>query len=509
MSVGSPFIINLTRLGDLLQTQGTIHGLAAAGQRVGLLCLDAFAEAAGLLSQVEPCLQLPGAALLADLDTSWPRAVARVRDLAQEVRSVAPQRVINLTPTVPARLLARLLAEATGATPEGFILDAQGFGATTSRWADFLQAVSAHRGCSPFNLVDIMARMAGVYPPLDPRLAPVPEMALPLPPGDYVAVQLGASHPSRRYPVPQFAAAARVLFQELGLVPVLVGSPGERALAAEFAAVADVPSVNLVGETNLRQLAAVLCRCQLLLTNDTGTMHLAAGLGVPVVALFLATAQPWDTGPYQEGAICLEPDLPCHPCAFGTQCTAAERCQRQIAGMVLGQAVASWLTKGVWETPAGLGARVWQVTRDEAGFMDLVSLSGHGQLWRPRWLAAVRPLYRQFLDDLPLQPSTTALHDAPEQLSSSLQHAAGLLAVVEAQAVVLGQGRAGGLARKLVPHCQRVEDTLVGVSDLAPLGVLWRLSWHYQQELAGLAGLARRFQEMLRAMATTVGIKFE
>ena len=49
-------------------------------------------------------------------------------------------------------------------------------------------------------------------------------------------------------------------------------------------------------------LAAVLRQSRLIVTNDTGTMHLAAGLGVPVLALFLATAQPWDTGPYREGS---------------------------------------------------------------------------------------------------------------------------------------------------------------------------------------------------------------
>lgn len=504
-------VLNLTRFGDLIQTQGVIHGLREQADAVGLVCVDAFADAARLLAGVDAVFVLPGAGLLAQIDQCWPDALRQLGQLQEAVRNFAPQRVINLTPTVSSRLLSRFLAETTGATQEGFVVDSQGFGWATTRWADFLQAVSAHRGCSPFNLVDIMARMSAVTPPVNPCLAVPPREGPKLPEWDAgrVAIQLGASHPSRRYPVASFVDAARAVYAESGRMAVLVGSGGERPLAEKFLALADFPCVSLVGQTDLGQLAAVLAQCQALLTNDTGTMHLAAGIGVPVVAIFLATAQPWDTGPAQEGAICLEPDMDCHPCAFGTQCPHDQACRRHISGSAVGMCVAHWLPHGYWHSADLLGARVWRVVRDDAGFWDLESLSGHGFLWRPQWLARVRPLYRQFLDEVPLSARTQAMALVPERLRTVLPVAAGFLAVVAAQAQTLAQRGIPSLGRKLMPHCQRVEDALLAVPELAPLGVLWQLTWRSQQDLCALAAFASRFQDMVAAMADVIGIKFE
>ncbi|MEJ5242041.1 MAG: glycosyltransferase family 9 protein [Desulfomicrobiaceae bacterium] len=511
MSSGRTLVLNLTRFGDLIQTQGVIHGLREQGSAVGLVCVDAFADAARLLAGLDAVFVLPGAGLLAQMDRCWPDALRQLGRLQEAVRAFAPQRVINLTPTVSSRLLSRFLAETAGAAQDGFVVDSQGFGYATTRWADFLQAVSAHRGCSPFNLVDIMARMSGVAPPVHSRLAAPPQETPALAPwaAGRVAIQLGASHPSRRYPVASFVAAARAIYAESGRMPVLVGAGGERPLAEQFLALADFPCISLVGQTDLGQLAAVLAQCQALLTNDTGTMHLAAGLGVPVVAIFLATAQPWDTGPAQEGAICLEPDLDCHPCAFGTPCPHERACRGHLPGTEVGMAVAQWVEHGHWPASGPPGARVWRVTRDAAGFWDLESLSGHGCLWRPQWTAMVRPLYRQFLDDLPLLAQPQAMESAPARLRKGLPAAAGFLAVVAAQAEALALHGAASLGRKLMPHCQRVEDTLLAVPELAPLGVLWQLTWRSQQDLRALAGRSRRFRDMLQAMATVVGIKLE
>ncbi|HCF04979.1 MAG: glycosyl transferase family 9 [Desulfomicrobiaceae bacterium] len=510
-STARVLLLNLTRFGDLIQTQGVIHGLRNQGDAVGLVCVDAFADAARLLAGLDAVFVLPGAGLLAQMDRCWPDALRRLGRLREAVRDFAPQRVINLTPTVASRLLSRFLAGSTGAAQDGFVVDSQGFGSATTRWADFLQAVSAHRGCSPFNLVDIMARMSGVAPPVHSHLAAPLRDAPELPAwsAGRVAIQLGASHPSRRYPVAGFVAAARSLHAETGRMVVLVGSGGESPLAEKFLALADFPCVSLVGQTDLGQLAAVLAQCQALLTNDTGTMHLAAGLGVPVVAIFLATAQPWDTGPAQDGAICLEPDMACHPCAFGTTCPRERACRGHIPGGALGMAMAQWLEHGHWPASGLSGVRVWRVARDDAGFWDLESLSGHGALWRSQWIAQIRPLYRQFLDDLPLCTTGQFMEQAPTRLREGLPVVAGFLAVVAAQAEALALGGGPLLGRKLMPHCQRVEDALLAVPELAPLGVLWQLTWRGQQDLRALAALAQRFRDMTAAMADVIGIKFE
>ena len=71
--------------------------------------------------------------------------------------------------------------------------------------------------------------------------------------------------------------------------------------------------IDLTGKTRLLQLAALLERCQLLVTNDTGTMHIATAVGTPVVALFGST-DPSITGPWGDGHVVIKKDVPCSPC---------------------------------------------------------------------------------------------------------------------------------------------------------------------------------------------------
>lgn len=68
-------IINLTRFGDLIQTQPVISGYKSLGHRIGLVCLENFASAATLMDGVDAVFPFPGAGLLAGLDADWREAV--------------------------------------------------------------------------------------------------------------------------------------------------------------------------------------------------------------------------------------------------------------------------------------------------------------------------------------------------------------------------------------------------------------------------------------------------
>lgn len=430
-------LVNLTRFGDLLQTQPVVHGLRAQGHRVGLVCLENFAGAAALLAGVDHVAVLPGSALLAGAQPGgdWRACTAGLMRWADRLRGgYAPDVVLNLTATRGGRLLGRLLAGGEGEL-RGFGLDRFGFGINADPWSAFLQASTRQRGCSPFNLVDLyrMAAGVGAVPPeiglCAPDAAALTEAEIRLARGaphdhaGYVAMQLGASEGRRRWPVPRFAALAARLWRELRMVPVLLGAGGERelgerlrvALAEDVGTVgaAPAPCIDLIGATSLPQLAAILRHVRLLVTNDTGTMHLAAGLDVPVLAIFLATAQPWDTGPCRPDCCCLEPALDCHPCPFGTPCPHSERCRHTISAGTAFDLASARLTTGRWQ-PSGAApdgrreARVWRTLRETdadaslpvagRGFMDLISLSGHDGEDRTRWIRLQRHFYRQFLD---------------------------------------------------------------------------------------------------------------
>jgi ADP-heptose:LPS heptosyltransferase len=111
--------------------------------------------------------------------------------------------------------------------------------------------------------------------------------------GDYACVHPGAGADSRRWPPERFAAVADALVR-MGLRVVLTGSAGEAAVTRAVAEAMREPSVDLAGQTDLGTLGALLSGARLLVSNDTGVMHVADGLRVANVAVsYEATPDRW------------------------------------------------------------------------------------------------------------------------------------------------------------------------------------------------------------------------
>lgn len=130
--------------------------------------------------------------------------------------------------------------------------------------------------------------------------------------GAPVLVNLGASKPANRWAPERFGALAAALARD-GQVVCLTGGPGDRGAAERARPAAGAAVRDLVGATSLRELVALTARARLFVGCDTGPMHLAAALGVPVVALF-GPADPARTGPYGAGHVVLRESPPCAPC---------------------------------------------------------------------------------------------------------------------------------------------------------------------------------------------------
>ena len=494
-------VLNLTRFGDLLQSQPLLSALSGAGHRVGLLCLENFAAATPLLRHVDRVWTLPGARLMAGLDRSWQGAAADLLGFARTLREEAGSpRVLNLTPTLPARLLTRLLA----GRPEdtlGFGLDAEGFGVNGGLWATFLGVATRQRLNAPFNIVDMFRMTAqpllqghalagsgfALREPAPDALAWADSFlaaAGETPAGGHVAFQLGASETRRQWPAERFAALGDILWREAGIRPVLLGSAAEAPLGEAYARAARHPFANAVGATDIPRLAALLRRSRLLVTNDTGTMHLAAGLGVRSLAFFFATAQPWDTGPYLDGCCCLEPALACHPCAFGRACPEGERCRALPEAAPVARLALGYLHSGHWQ--AGLSpelcarTRVWQTGFDADGFATVLSLSGHGGEARSIWLSELRRFWRQLLDDLGgVSSADASTVPTPQEPLAEAQGARA--ALTQGAALLDALGAAGALTGKsaqagqlFLRNCERLQQALDASPPLASLGAFWR-----------------------------------
>lgn len=128
----------------------------------------------------------------------------------------------------------------------------------------------------------------------------------------WVVLHPGASAPSRRYPPEQYARVVRLLKRDPGCPVVFTGAPGERALVEQIQALAGVPTESLVGRLVLEELAALLAVAPLLLSNNTGPVHVAAAVGTPVVDLYALT-NPQHT-PWAVPHRVLFHEVPCKGC---------------------------------------------------------------------------------------------------------------------------------------------------------------------------------------------------
>jgi heptosyltransferase-2 len=197
--------------------------------------------------------------------------------------------------------------------------------------------LAAAAGAAP-DLVAPFIRIAGQEMKETREALGIPEDSAAVP---VLGLNAGAEYgPAKRWPAEHFVAAAREVRRRTGCVWVLFGGPNETGLAGEIerALRAETPGppdrmvVNLAGRTSLRQLAAALRCCRLLLTNDTGPMHLAAAVGTRVVALFGSTS-PELTGPGLPGDprhTLLRTEVPCRPC-FRRECPIDLRCLRGLS----------------------------------------------------------------------------------------------------------------------------------------------------------------------------------
>jgi len=512
-------VINLTRFGDLLQTQPVLSGLKELGHEVGLVCLENFSGATVLLKNVDRVFPLPGAWFLSQLNKDWRQGVdALWRFGGRDLRGFEPDLVVNLTSSVPARLLAGLIG---GREVRGFCMDEFGFGMHSNPWAAFLMASARHRGASPFNLVDLFIKAACLEPgkreldlnaPGHEARQKARDVLATQAPADavgFVALQLGASSDVRRWPIGHFAETARALWQNHRLCAVLLGSGAEKELGQRFTEACQSPCVNLIGKTSFAELAAVLTRVRMLITNDTGTMHLAAGLGVPVAAMFLATAQPWDTGPYRSGCLCLEPDADCHPCGYARDCPHDNACRTMITPQAVLRFLEPYLNGQGWKPMQVPDVRAWVSGLDSNGFMDLGSLTGQGRDDRSVWIAMQRKAYRQFLD----QESVTSGWDGPVlsrgfagDLLNELRDSQKLLLLILEQARLMGRSPAPQFKTKFLNNWERLTARWTESRLLSVLGDLWREeSQQVAEDTGALERMVLRYSVLLSTLTAFVG----
>ncbi|MHB8882005.1 MAG: lipopolysaccharide heptosyltransferase II [Thermodesulfovibrionales bacterium] len=141
-----------------------------------------------------------------------------------------------------------------------------------------------------------------------------------------IALNPGAAYgSSKRWPPERFAALADRVLQEIGGSVVIFGGPSERSIADEIAGKMALPGaarggtspgdrvLNLAGRTTVRELAALIAESDLLVTNDSGPMHIGYAVRTPLVAIFGSTSA-HHTGPVGKGNVVISSQVDCAPC---------------------------------------------------------------------------------------------------------------------------------------------------------------------------------------------------
>ncbi|MDD5439370.1 MAG: glycosyltransferase family 9 protein [Candidatus Omnitrophica bacterium] len=152
----------------------------------------------------------------------------------------------------------------------------------------------------------------------------------------YIVLNPGAKSHVKRWPVEHFAALADRIVDQLHLNVVVVGKDdgrknpdSDRVIADRFLAIAKKPVLDLVGKTNVRELACIIRMAKAIVTNDSAPLHIASAVGTPTVALFGPTDER-KYGPLAPRSVVLRGVIPCAPCEKA-QCDRRYDCLTQIS----------------------------------------------------------------------------------------------------------------------------------------------------------------------------------
>jgi ADP-heptose:LPS heptosyltransferase len=355
-------------MGDMLQASPTISGLRKQypDAKVTVLIDRQFAKI---------CAGIPGIDEVYVVDLSMVvRCIVRGEDgivegykyvdaMVKDMRTRKFDLVLNISSSP---YTAILLSMIDAKQNRGWMADSEGFRLITDPWAMLFAAFVYHsnRDFNSLNLVDLLRSAAEVtehprklmYNPSEDDFAFaakfIEENGLRTKAGPVIAIQAGASQAKRQWSPVYFARLSQLLVENLGAKLCFVGSAGEQKIIDQIFTHWNHPNmVSALGKTSFGELSALLQGCDLLITGDTGPMHLSVAVGTPVVSLFLASALCFETGPYSAGNIVLQPQISCNPCNPNFSCARPD-CHDQITPELVALLTAERLKAG-W-TPEGM-----------------------------------------------------------------------------------------------------------------------------------------------------------
>lgn len=341
--------IQLERLGDVIQTTPLLedYRLANPDCEVHLLLLEENQSAIANFECVDHChylAQVQVSKLNKQIDQQRDQEHPAAQSIISDLGLPPFDRLINLTHGALGCWLADRLA---AANKEGGVLTSEGHWFWQGAWHAYLLAMPDFREHNRFNLVDLY-RGAGPGGRVEAARRPYVHQArglpFPVPGGRLIALNPGASRASRRWPAEAFATLAEQLIAQ-GFTPLLVGAPSDVSICSEVASQLDSTIMNVCGETTVPEMAELLARCELLISNDTGAIHIASAVGTRCVGLYGASAWFSETAPWGNGHLIIQAalDAPMSSLSVETVLTAVSA--------AIGEAsITTTATETIWRT---------------------------------------------------------------------------------------------------------------------------------------------------------------
>lgn len=523
-------ILNITRMGDLVQMGTLLARLQEEwpGAAVDLVVDRQFAPVASMLNGLRDIIAIDFHALIDESRASAKDAVALYREAAgwaAPLRERRYDRLVNLTFNRPSALLADYVGApdmrgARSAWDGGTVID--------HPWMAYFTDIHLVRRINRFNLVDVYAMggsRTGAFAPLE---VCVPSEAREWarrflfnqdePAMEWIAVQAGASDVMKAWRPQYFGLTLAALSRQWAGGIVLIGSSSEQATLAEViegyrkAGGRNVVK-NAAGRTTLAQLAALLAECRLLLTNDTGPMHLAVGVKTPVIDLSVGHVDFQETGPYGPGHWVLQPDLDCAPCGFEQVC-AHHACKDRIPAERVADLLLHVLGRNPRPTRVS-GFRLYQsgIDADQLGTFRLVAghedstTAWYASFWRRYWYEAFTGCPSRLPEPAGVPPdadrASAQIATLLPLLDSLCRRSAAIRSMTSRTPLPAQQLQI--LQREQALERERAVQIGRGSLALAPLTAAFVRSLH-NDNVQGLEGLARHHAEAYRQWNRQVGL---
>ena len=414
----------MTRMGDLIQSTPVISGLNEKypEARITLLVTSDFSEFAARIPHVDEIKVLNLRQFIdafKDKTKNWVDLYHYFEEFLTDLKNQKFDFLVNLSHS---KLSAFMILYLKIKKHCGFGCNEVGDRLANHPWMQYFGTEPFNRIYNPFNLVEIFTRSVDALPENkcveilslseDEKSASDLMVRNNIQEEDFlIGIQAGSSLENRRWPSRHFSELLELLLQDKKVKILIFGVESEFALAEEIRLPVGNKArvINLAGKTNISQLAGLVGKCRYLITNDTGTMHIAAALGTKIVGLFFAHAHPFETGPYGPEHLIFQARIPCAPCSYGVQCNNII-CVEKVSPQMVYSMIEEHRMHGDWSFHGDPGdheeLNIVHTFMDEDQRLKLEPLIKHpvrigdifSTIYDPFWLASLEKKSRYYCD---------------------------------------------------------------------------------------------------------------